>query len=156
MTLSANLAALARRVVGTAANNLVALDGAAKLPAVDGSLLTNATGVKKRVKSDPFTPSAGGLLTWGHGLGATPTRCWATIICQTAEVGYSVGDEFEVTGTTTGGQSEGYGVLVRADATNVTARIGNTYMSLQMNALTGQGGVTQSLANWKVRLWAEL
>lgn len=41
MTLAANLAALARRIVGTSANNLVALDGAAKLPAVDGSQLTN-------------------------------------------------------------------------------------------------------------------
>ena len=40
MTLAANLAALARRVVGISANNLVALDGSAKLPAVDGSLLT--------------------------------------------------------------------------------------------------------------------
>ncbi|CAI9417356.1 hypothetical protein ANOBCDAF_03956 [Pleomorphomonas sp. T1.2MG-36] len=39
MSLAANLAALARRVVGTAANNLLALDGAAKLPAVDGSQL---------------------------------------------------------------------------------------------------------------------
>lgn len=39
MTLAANLAALARRLVGTAAGNLVALDGAAKLPAVDGSTL---------------------------------------------------------------------------------------------------------------------
>lgn len=156
MTLAANLAALARRVVGISANNLVALDGAAKLPAVDGSQLMSVTGVKKRVSSGLLTPSAGGLLTWGHGLGTTPTRYWATIVCQVAEVGYSVGDEIEVTGTTTGGQSAGYGVLVRADASNVTARIGNTYMSLQMNAATGLGGVTQSLANWKVRLWAEL
>lgn len=39
MTLAANLAALARRVVGISANNLVALDGSAKLPAVDGSQL---------------------------------------------------------------------------------------------------------------------
>jgi hypothetical protein len=41
MSLAANLAALARRLVGTAANNLVALDGAGKLPAVDGSQLKN-------------------------------------------------------------------------------------------------------------------
>ena len=41
MTFAANLAALARRVIGTAANNLVALDGSGKLPAVDGNQLTN-------------------------------------------------------------------------------------------------------------------
>lgn len=39
-SLAANLAALARRVVGTLANNLVALDASGKLPAVDGSQLT--------------------------------------------------------------------------------------------------------------------
>lgn len=39
-SLPANLAALARRFIGTSANNLVALDGAAKLPPVDGSQLT--------------------------------------------------------------------------------------------------------------------
>lgn len=156
MTLAANLASLARRFVGTAADNLVVLDGSAKLPAVDGSQLTNATGVKKRVSSGLFTPTAGGLLTWGHGLGGVPTRIWATIVCQTAELGYAVGDEVEVTGTTSGGQAQGYGVLMRADATNVTARIGNVYMAMMMNASTGAGGVTQTIANWKVRLWAEL
>lgn len=41
MTLAANLAALARRVVGTGVNNLVSLDAGGKLPAVDGSRLTN-------------------------------------------------------------------------------------------------------------------
>ena len=40
MSLAANLAALARRVVGTAANNLVALDTNGKLPAVPGDQLT--------------------------------------------------------------------------------------------------------------------
>lgn len=40
MTFSANLAALARRVVGAAAGNLVALDVNGKLPPVPGDLLT--------------------------------------------------------------------------------------------------------------------
>lgn len=40
MTLAANLAAIARRVVGLSANNLVALDVNGKLPAVPGDRLT--------------------------------------------------------------------------------------------------------------------
>jgi hypothetical protein len=64
MTLAANLAALARRVVGISANNLVALDGSAKLPAVDGSLLTGLAlggikGVRLITASGSVTPSAG-------------------------------------------------------------------------------------------------
>lgn len=39
-SLAVNLAALARRLVGIAANNLVALDANGKLPPVDGSRLT--------------------------------------------------------------------------------------------------------------------
>lgn len=41
MTFATNLVTLGRRVVGVLANNLVALDANAKLPAVDGSQLTN-------------------------------------------------------------------------------------------------------------------
>lgn len=57
MTFAASLAVLARRVVGVAANNLVALDSGAKLPAVDGSLLTNIArlGVGQMVAG--YTPS---------------------------------------------------------------------------------------------------
>ncbi|WP_026793145.1 hypothetical protein [Pleomorphomonas oryzae] len=40
MTLAKDIIALARRGVGVLANNLLALDGSAKLPAVDGSQLT--------------------------------------------------------------------------------------------------------------------
>lgn len=41
MTLAVNLVALASRVVGVLANNLVALDADGKLPALDGSQLSN-------------------------------------------------------------------------------------------------------------------
>ena len=156
MTLAANLAALARRLVGTSANNLVALDGAAKLPAVDGSQLVNATGVKKRVSSGLLTPSAGGLLTWGHGLGSMPSRYWATLVCQTPELGYAVGEEIEAYGVSSTGTAYGSGVAVRSDATNVTARMGSNFPGVVINGSNGVGGQTLNMANWKVRLWAEL
>lgn len=143
-------------IIGTSANNLVALDGSAKLPALDGSQLINATGVKQRVSSTLFTPSAGGLLTWSHGLSGIPSRCWATVVCQTSENGFSVGSEIEITGTTTQGSSAGAGVLIMYDSSNVYGRVGTVYLGVQMNASTGQGGVTLSISNWKVKLWAEL
>lgn len=59
---SANLAALSALTVGTSANNLVKLDGSAKLPAVDGSLLTN------------LPAPSGVLLATGATTGATSQR----------------------------------------------------------------------------------
>ena len=64
MTLAANLAALASRLVGTAANNLVALDGDAKLPAVDGSQLLGLGAVTPKATqlftvSGNYTPTPG-------------------------------------------------------------------------------------------------
>lgn len=58
MTLAANLAALARRVVGLAANNLVALDESAKLPAADGSQLVNVASSLKYGTVVPLTGTA--------------------------------------------------------------------------------------------------
>lgn len=63
MTLAANLAALARRVIGLSANNLVALDAGGKLPAVDGSLLIGLARGIKNVQvfdaSGTYTPTVG-------------------------------------------------------------------------------------------------
>jgi len=74
MTLAANLAALARRVVGLSANNLVALDANGKLPAVDGSLLKGiqAVGLKNArliTASGSVAPSAGGTAWLAFGVG---------------------------------------------------------------------------------------
>lgn len=58
MTLAANLAMLARRVVGLSAGNLVALDGLGKLPAVDGSQLVNLSSAAKYGTVVPLTGTA--------------------------------------------------------------------------------------------------
>lgn len=153
MTLAKDILAIARRGVGLLANQLVALDGSAKLPAVDGSQVLNV--VRRRTSSSLFTPVAGGLLTWAHGLGSTPTRYWATIVCQTDDGEFLAGDEIEIDSTSAAGAS-GYGVLIRADATNLRARIGASYLAITISATNGTGGFTPAFAKWKVRLWAEL
>lgn len=57
MTLAGNLVSLADRVVGVLANNLVALDTGAKLPAVDGSQLTNIARIGVGQMIAGYTPS---------------------------------------------------------------------------------------------------
>jgi hypothetical protein len=52
---------LSTRSVGTAANNIIALNGSAQLPAVDGSLLTGLTSGLANIVED-ITPQLGGNL----------------------------------------------------------------------------------------------
>lgn len=62
--------------LGTAANNVVQLDGSAKLPAVDGSLLTGiSTTVPVIVLRDEKTAGTGG--------GASTTGSWQTRVLNT-------------------------------------------------------------------------
>jgi hypothetical protein len=35
------------------------------------------------------------VLTWNHNEGAVPDHAWASLVCVTAELGYSVGDEID-------------------------------------------------------------
>ena len=59
---------------GTAANNIVKLDASAKLPAVDGSALTNIANpaVYKSGNTSYNLTTASGTQTIAHGLGKTP------------------------------------------------------------------------------------
>ena len=82
--------------VGTSANNVVQLDGSARLPAVDGSQLTNL-------------PSGGGGVTYS-AITADPANaqagyhysCTGTFTITLATSGYSAGDEIRVKNMGTG------------------------------------------------------
>lgn len=114
--------------LGTAAGNVIALDGGAKIPAVDGSQLTNvvpgagtvdATQMantlnlsSKTITMPPantpaFTKSfvssqqvitLAGLLTLPHGLGAAPSLFQVIAKCITTEGNWAVGDEVVMNG----------------------------------------------------------
>lgn len=63
---SLGLGTAATGTIGTTAGNVVALDGAAKLPAVDGSQLTNLPGGATRVKlTSAFTTTSGSAQVTG-------------------------------------------------------------------------------------------
>lgn len=67
--------------------------------------------------------TAGGALTLAHGLGVKPKLVTGSLICQVAELGYSVGEEIDYPhfGTDAG---SGTGLSIVASATQLAVRMG--------------------------------
>lgn len=110
--------------VGTSANNLVKLDGTAKLPAVDGSQLTNVSAgkllnIKQTLYTDQFTKSttAEEDIT-GFSVAITPTASSSKILVQVHMVvssGQNCGHSFTLKrGTTAVGVGKDEGSRTRA------------------------------------------
>jgi hypothetical protein len=101
--------------IGTGAGKVVALDGSAKLPAVDGSQLTGIAQSGRLVAGTPLVQNPLSMVanvTQAHGLGTIPFFMQRVLECLSAELNYSVGDKvFE--------QNYFWPVSVFADATNV-------------------------------------
>lgn len=135
--------------VGTSANNVVQLDGAAKLPAVDGSRLTNlasATGAVTRgtQNSTGSNFSGGTVYTQSHALSSTPIGAWVYAECTTTELGYSVGDRVMINYN-----KNGTGVGVAFDATNSYILVTNGTIQIQQkNSPGGDSAITAS--KWKI------
>ena len=90
------------------------------------------------------TITTGGALTLAHGLGAAPRSLQVMIVCQTAELGYSVGDIVTL--------SSNYPAMW-PDATNFNVRYINTNPPAVANKTTG--AITAiTAANWKARFFA--
>jgi len=81
--------------------------------------------VQTTFDSSQFTPSAGGLQTIAHGLGAAPRHVTKEIICTTADSGFSVGDRVLLPVTTTF-MDANTGSTVTVDAANIYVRFGNS------------------------------
>ena len=91
------------------------------------------------------------LVTVAHGLGSTPTIVRVTLHCQTAELGFSVGDEVEYTSAVNAGN---------VSANPISANTTNVYVET-MNAIFIVRKDTHVLAaitlgNWlyRIRAWA--
>ncbi len=106
------------------------------------------------VESSEYAVTPAAQHVYAHGLGVVPKNVWLTAVCQTAEYGYSIGDEVPVSSMPSffnGGLN--YGVSVVKDATNVTIRIGSTAFTLLVRADNGTG-VAPTTANWKIKIGA--
>lgn len=140
------LGSAALLTAGVAANNAVQLDGSAKMPAVDGSALTNITAAGRLVAGTPLVKNPyvqGTVTTQAHGLGVTPTLIDWSLECLTAEGGYSVGDKIRnnlYTGMAT----------VLADATNVVLITQSSVVNVVNKSTFATFSITA--ANWKLTL----
>ena len=92
-----------------------------------------------------------GTLTLAHSLGAQPKIVFAKLHNVTSELGYTTGQEITISlGPTETGASNGRGVQVQFDATNLTVIFGGASTPIQI--LNGSTGFTTSitLANWTI------
>ncbi len=152
MTLAANLAALARRVVGISADNLVALDAAGNLPAVPGHQLTGLVLTKDSDWLPEILPVTGGTFSVNHGLGEVPKIVGMKLVNKIAEGGWSVGDElltashYSYVGATSG-------IMVARNNTTLIGVFGSNYILEMLNKTTG-AGFYMTPANWRLQLRA--
>lgn len=99
------------------------------------------------------TITTSGLLTLAHGLGATPTRFSFRLKCQTAEAGWSIGNEMMAEMSPSGASKIN---SVYADATNVFVRYSDQASCFNgANKSTG-AAVALTNANWKLIVRADL
>ena len=151
-SLAANLAALARRAIGGAANNLVALDGAGNLPPVPGHQLTGLA-FSKAHESAELSIVAGGQFSYSHTLGGKPKIIAAFLLCKVAESNFVVGDEtpIAVFGENI---SQPAGVQLTYSATAISGVFGTYSSTFQpLNKTLGSfAGITN--ANWRLVLRA--
>lgn len=104
----------------------------------------------KAFASSQQTITGGGLLTLAHSLGVAPKLISAYLVCQTAELGYAVNDQVEVSlvVNSTAGNTRANGVYF--DATNVYVRFFNGGGVFTIANKTTGNTSTITDANWKL------
>lgn len=167
-------------VFGTEAGQVPVLDVAAKLPAVDGSQLTNIvvpnasiTDAKlaatlnlsgktitlpaantpvftKSFESTQQTITAGGLLTIAHGLAVAPKLVTAELVCITGELNWVAGDRLFIACGAGSDSASNRGIGVFLDATNVGVRFGSAAGPLVVNNKNSGATAAITPANWKL------
>lgn len=101
------------------------------------------------------TITGAAALTIAHGLGAVPNFITTILVCQTAELGYSIGDQTIINpALDTNNLNKGQSIVI--DATNLYIRFGNDASVFSLvNKTTGDtGGITA--ANWKIKYIAAI
>lgn len=148
---------------GTGAIPYMGASGATSLAAgTNGYALVQASGIpswsnlgfsKGFQSSDLSIPSAtGNTGNIAHGLGSAPKFIISCFVCAVGNNGYSVGDVIPNIPQVSGTNSDlEYGVLVRANATNLIGVTGQSGLRLQDT--TGVA-IPMTLTDWRLRLFA--
>ena len=115
----------------------------------DGTAVSNSSVFTKSYESSEQTMTSAGQLILAHGLGVKPKLITCTLVCKTAELGYSVDDEVEVYLNADNG-SNAPGTSMRKDATNLTIRFSSSAACWVLpRADNGQrAGLTNT--NWRL------
>ena len=96
--------------------------------------------------------TAAGQLVLAHGLGAIPIVIIPQLICQVAELSYTIGDivqiGFDQDSTTN------RGISIVSDATNLTIRFGSSANTFTLLNKTSGARATLTNASWKLRVTA--
>lgn len=172
-------------VIGVDPGDVVVYTDTAKLPAADGSLLTgievpddsitanklsdtldlsdktitlpaaNTPILTKVFTSTQQTITTAGALTIPHGLGVQPLLIQAYLVNQTAEFGYTIGDQLLISGAAGATDtSTDRGMSYVTDDTNLVIRFGAASTCFSINR-KDTGSVANAVnANWKLVLRA--
>lgn len=105
-------------------------------------------------QSTDLTITPGALYAAPHGFSSIPRNAWYALVCQVAELGYSVGD---VVFTYVDNDSPSKGLSMIVDATHVKAQISGhaNVIFIIMSRLTATAAAI-TFNRWKLRLFAQL
>jgi len=113
--------------------------------------------------SSLITLTAAAVSTQAHGLTATPTRVRGVIVCQSAELGYSIGDEVAISTiivryAATNPYAFPLGAMM-ANATNIVFQFNLNFADgIFINRLSATAGTSTALTpgSWKLKIYAKL
>ena len=140
--------AVAAVVVPTAATSSEIKTGTVnnKYPAPDQLLA--AIGFTARYNSGNQTVSSAGALSLAHGLGREPIILNLWLKCLSSEAGYTTDDKVLLQNVISTSGSDGFGVGVKADSTNITVRFGNQGQPLIITHATTGVGTVLTNSSW--------
>jgi hypothetical protein len=102
------------------------------------------------VSSNVTFPAAGTQASAAHGLGAVPSSVSVRMICTTAEYGYSIGDEIDITSS----YSQTTIRTVSVDATNIYFEFNATMSSQAVYQKGGGVPVNLTAGSWALKFRA--
>jgi len=114
---------------------------------------TMTNGLPAKFVSSEFSITTGLPVDTAHSLGAVPTQVQFVLVCKTAELGYSIGDEVDVLPMD---QSSDPNFNAGKNATNIFCVVRQTGTIRVLNKTTGVLTTTLNTANWRLKGYATL
>jgi hypothetical protein len=104
----------------------------------------------KGVVSSEQTITTSSLLTVAHGLSALPKIVRSVLRCKTAELGYAIGDEVDI--TSVGNHNSGWSANTAANATNLYWSLGASGPRVNNKSTFAESAITAG--NWRLVFYA--